>query len=102
MRRGELCRAAWGEGMSSLSRPFALAALVFAIGCDEMPASPASASPAPSGSASAASAGPSDVEAVAKSYLDAARKHAETCLCYSDPFEGLIRDFCKVKVPEFD
>lgn len=90
--------------MRSLSRPFALAALaaiVLAIGCDEMPAPSPSATSAPSASASAA-AGPANVEVVAKAYLDAARKHAETCLCLSDPFEGLIRDWCKIKVPEFD
>jgi len=76
-------------------------ALALGLGCDEMPAPSPVAPPAPSASASAAP----DVaatEAVAKAYLDAARKYSETCICTSDPFEGLIRDNCKVKGPELD
>jgi len=73
--------------------------LAAATGCDRMP-DPPQAAPAPS--AAAKSPQPSGVETAAKAYLDAARKHAETCLCTSDPFEGLIRDHCKATGPEID
>jgi hypothetical protein len=87
----------------------ALAALasLTSVGCDEMPAPspvapPAPAASAPSASAPSSAADATDIEAVAKAYLDAAKKYSETCMCSSDPFEGLIRDNCKVKGPELD
>jgi len=79
-----------------------IALLAAAAGCDKMPDPPQNApSPAPS-AAPAPGPAPSAVEAVAKAYLDAARKHAETCYCDSDPFEGLIRDRCQAVGAELD
>jgi hypothetical protein len=80
-----------------------VALLSAAAGCDRMPDPPNGApAPAPTASANAAAPDPSAALAAGKAYLDAARKHAETCLCDSDPFEGLIRDHCKAVGPEID
>jgi hypothetical protein len=42
------------------------------------------------------------LERMSLAYVDAARAHAKTCVCYSNPFEGLIRDFCSGAGPELD
>jgi hypothetical protein len=68
--------------------------------CDEMPNR--ESGPAPRASASVSPPATASVLPAARSYLDAARAHAKTCLCLSDPFEGLIRDFCAASGPELE
>jgi hypothetical protein len=72
--------------------------------CDAMPErvpSPASG-PAPRASASVLPPATASVLPAARSYLDAARAHAKTCICFSDPFEGVIRDYCNASGPELE
>jgi hypothetical protein len=71
-----------------------------ACACDEMPEHPATT--APRASASAAPPDLRSLEVAAHVYLEAARAHAKTCVCFSDPFEGLIRDYCDGSGPELE
>lgn len=68
--------------------------------CDAMPER--APSPAPRASASVSALATASVLPAARSYLGAARAHAKTCICFSDPFEGVIRDYCDASGPELD
>jgi hypothetical protein len=68
--------------------------------CDAMPER--APSPAPSASASVSPPAAASALPAARSYLDAARAHAKTCICFSDPFEGVIRDYCDASGPELE
>jgi hypothetical protein len=66
-----------------------------------MPKTPGVRAPRPQASAPA-KPDPNAVDTAALAYVEAARAHAKTCICYSDPFEGLIRDYCDGAGPELD
>jgi hypothetical protein len=80
---------------------FLLGPVVFAFAaCDAMPERVRD--PAPRASVSVSPPVTASVLPAARSYVDAARAHAKTCICFSDPFEGLIRDFCDGSGPELE
>jgi len=98
-------RRARREGVSAVSffaffraslGPFVLAL----VACDEMPER--APGPVPRASASVWTPAAPNALPAARAYLDAARAHAKTCVCYSDPFEGLIRDYCDGRGPELE
>jgi hypothetical protein len=65
-----------------------------------MPERPITAAPRASASATVPDTRALDV--AAQVYLETARAHAKTCVCFSDPFEGLIRDYCDGSGPELE
>jgi hypothetical protein len=67
--------------------------LIGVAACDEMPNRTGAARPRASASATPG-ADARELDAVSLAYVEAARAHAKTCICFSDPFEGLIRDYC--------
>ena len=80
---------------------FLVGSVVFVLAaCDEMPERVRG--PAPRASASVSPPATASVLPASRSYLDAARAHAKTCICFSDAFEGLIRDYCDGSGPELE
>lgn len=75
--------------------------LVWVGACDEMPNRTGAARPHASASATPRPDARA-LDAVSLAYIDAARAHAKTCICFSDPFEGLIRDYCDGAGPELE
>ncbi|HEX6273132.1 MAG TPA: hypothetical protein VFZ53_08835 [Polyangiaceae bacterium] len=69
--------------------------------CDEMPSRTGAARPSAASSVAAAPDAAA-VERAALAYVEAARAHAKTCICYSSPWEGLIRDYCAGAGPELE
>jgi len=80
---------------------FLVGSVVFALAaCDEMPER--APGPTPRASASVSPPATASVLPAARAYLEAARAHAKTCVCFSHPFEGLIRDYCDGSGPELE